>query len=145
MSGYGKPWNPARQVVDKGQSLILGSQPWASKTPLDTMEELRTEWGPQGGLVSPRVKGRRGQGERGILGGSHARESPCSGPWLEHMKAFLWEVICGSLGESLSHLSSTVGLDEQRQYMVLELYCRKAGGKREVRERERERGLQWPH
>ena len=55
------------------------------------------------------------------------------------MKAFLWEVICGSLGESLSHLSSTVGLDEQRQYMVLELYCRKAGGKREVRERERER------
>jgi hypothetical protein len=37
------------------------------------------------------------------------------------------------------------GLDEQRQSMVLELYCRKAGGKREerrARERERERGRQ---
>ena len=44
----------------------------------------------------------------------------------------------GSLGESLSHCPSTVGLDEQRQSMVLELYCRKAGGKREGR-RERER------
>jgi hypothetical protein len=31
-----------------------------------------------------------------------------------------------------------VGLDEQRQSMVLELYCRKAGGKREGK-RERER------
>ena len=29
------------------------------------------------------------------------------------------------------------GLDEQRQSMVLELYCRKAGGKREGRKRER--------
>jgi hypothetical protein len=28
------------------------------------------------------------------------------------------------------------GLDEQRQSMVLELYCRKAGGKREGRKRE---------
>jgi hypothetical protein len=31
---------------------------------------------------------------------------------------------------------STAGLDEQRQSMVLELYCRKAGGKRESRKRE---------
>jgi hypothetical protein len=54
--------------------------------------------------------------------------------------AFWWEVRRGSLGESLSHHSSTVGLDEQRQSMVLELYCRKAGRKRErKRERERER------
>jgi hypothetical protein len=30
-----------------------------------------------------------------------------------------------------------VGLDEQRYSMVLELYCRKAGGKREGRKRER--------
>jgi hypothetical protein len=29
-----------------------------------------------------------------------------------------------------------VGLDEQKQYMVLELYCRKAGEKRESRKRE---------
>jgi hypothetical protein len=40
------------------------------------------------------------------------------------------------LGESLSHGSSMVGLDEQRQSMVLELYCRKAGKKRESRKRE---------
>jgi hypothetical protein len=33
-----------------------------------------------------------------------------------------------------------VGLDEQRQSMVLELYCRKAGEREKVeRERERER------
>jgi hypothetical protein len=49
-----------------------------------------------------------------------------SGPWLEPRKAFWWEVRCGSLGKSLSHHSSKVGLDEQRQSMVLELYCRKA-------------------
>ena len=29
-----------------------------------------------------------------------------------------------------------MGLDEQRQSMVLELYCRKAGGKREGRKKE---------
>jgi hypothetical protein len=33
-----------------------------------------------------------------------------------------------------------VGLDEQRQSIVLELYCRKAGGKRKGKKRERE----WP-
>jgi hypothetical protein len=42
---------------------------------------------------------------------------------------------------SLSHCSSMVGLDEQRQSMVLELYCKKAGGKREGRKRER--GWPW--
>ena len=59
------------------------------------------------------------------------------GPWLEHRKAFWWEVRCGSLGESLFHLSSTAGLQEQRQSMVLELYCRKAERKKEGRKRER--------
>ena len=44
--------------------------------------------------------------------------------------AFWREVRCGSLGESPSHRSSTVGLDDQRQSMVLELYCRKAERKR---------------
>jgi hypothetical protein len=65
-----------------------------------------------------------------------------------HRMAFWWEVRRGSLGESLSHHSSTVGLDEQRQSMVLELYCRKAGRKRErkrERERERERGREGGH
>ena len=67
-----------------------------------------------------------------MLGGSHEDKSP----WLEHRKAFWWKVRCGSLGESLSHHSSKAGLDEQRQSMVLELYCRKAGRKREGRKRE---------
>ena len=38
------------------------------------VEELRTEWGPGAALCSG-DKG-RGQGERGMLGGSHAGESP---------------------------------------------------------------------
>jgi hypothetical protein len=50
-----------------------------------------------------------------------------------HRKAFLWEIRNGSLGESISHPPSTVGLDEQRHFIVLELYYRNAGGKREGR------------
>ena len=72
----------------------------------------------------------------GALGDFHASESPWLGLWLEHSKAFRWEVRLGSLGKSLSHCSSMAGLDEQRQSMVLELYCRKAGRKREGRKRE---------
>jgi hypothetical protein len=49
--------------------------------------------------------------------------------WLEHRKSFWREVRRGLLGESLSNPSSTAGLDEQRQSMVLELSGRKAGGK----------------
>jgi hypothetical protein len=63
-------------------------------------------------------------------------KSPWSSPWLEHRKAFWWEVRCDSLGESLSQHSSTAGLDDQRQSMVLELYCRKARSRRESRKRE---------
>ena len=44
-------------------------------------------------------------GSEGALGGSHAGESLWSSPW----KAFQWEVRHSSLGESLSHRSSTVG------------------------------------
>jgi hypothetical protein len=68
-----------------------------------------------------------------VLDSSHVGESPWSGLLLEHRKAFQWEVRHGSLGESLSHRSSMMCLDEQRQSMVLELYCRKAGRKREGR------------
>ena len=46
----------------------------------------------------------------------------------------------GSLGESRS---SMVGLDEQRQSMVLELCCRKAERKREARKRERPAMAMW--
>jgi hypothetical protein len=56
-----------------------------------------------------------------------------------HRKAFRWEIRNGSLGESLSHRLSTVGLDAQRQSMDLEFYCRKAWERREEREKERER------
>ena len=42
-----------------------------------------------------------------------------------------------SLGESLAHHLSTVGLDEQRQSVVLELYCRKAGRKRKGRKKKK--------
>jgi hypothetical protein len=73
---------------------------------------------------------------------SHTGESSKSGPWLEHRKAFYWKVRSSSLGKSLSHCPSTAGLDEQRQSMVLELYCRKPGGKREGRKRERDQP--WP-
>jgi hypothetical protein len=49
----------------------------------------------------------------------------------------LWqEVRRSSLGESLFHHSSTAGLDDQRQSTVLELYCRKAGRKRDGRKRD---------
>jgi hypothetical protein len=95
----------------------------ASQTPLDTAEELRTKWGPHGRLGYP--------------GGQRGREGT-----QEHRKAFQWEVKCGSLGESLSHRLSKTGLDEQRQSMVLEHYCRKAGRKTESRKRERSRP--WP-
>jgi hypothetical protein len=43
--------------------------------------------------------------------------------------AFWQEIRHGTLGESPSHHSSTAGLDDQRQSMVLELYCRNAGRK----------------
>jgi hypothetical protein len=56
---------------------------------------------------------------------------------LELRKAFQWEVRLDSLGESLVYHSSTTGVVEQRQSMVLELYCRKAERKREGRKRER--------
>ena len=59
---------------------------------------------------------------------------------MEHRKAFNWEIRNGLLGENLSHHPpNSVGLDEQRLSMVLELYYRKAGGKREGK-REREAG-----
>ena len=101
---------------------------------LDTTEELRTKWEPWGWLSQP-----WGQREERAGGGSHMGENPWSGPWLEHRKAFWREVRCGSLGKSLSHGSSTADLHKQRQSMVIEHYCRKAGRKREGRKRERGR------
>jgi hypothetical protein len=42
-------------------------------------------------------------------------------PW----EAFLREIRHDSLEEGLSHRSSMVSLDERKQSMILELYCRK--------------------
>jgi hypothetical protein len=91
--------------------------------------------GPTSTLSAPEIW-ERGQREKG----SHIGKSLKSGLWLEHRKAFWREIRHGSLGESLSYHPSTAGLDEQRQSMVLELYCRKAEGKRKGRKRKRE----WP-
>ena len=57
-------------------------------------------------------------------------ERPWTGPWLERMKAFQREVRHG-LFKQFKHR----GLDEYRQSMVLELYCRKARRKRGGRKR----------
>ena len=65
-----------------------------------------------------------------MLVGSHTGDSPWSNLWLECRKTFQWKVRCSSLGGSLFHHSSMVGLYEQRQSMVLEHYCRKAERKR---------------
>jgi hypothetical protein len=73
------------------------------------------------------------KGGEGVLDGPHAGENTWSGPWLERRKASHL-----SLGENLSHFSSMVGLDDQRQSVVLVLYCRKAG-KREEAKRKREK------
>jgi hypothetical protein len=109
---------------------------------LGTSEELRTKWRLWEWLRHPQGGREERAGREGTLGGSHAGKSPWSGPWLECKKTFQWEVRLGSLGESLPHSLSTVDLDEQRLSMVLELYCRKAGRKKEGRKKER--GWPWP-
>ena len=50
-----------------GQGAVLGTRLPASESniPLNTTEELRTEWGPWGSSTSPGDKGRTGQEERG--------------------------------------------------------------------------------
>jgi hypothetical protein len=57
----------------------------------------------------------------------------CRGSWLEHRKAFHLKIRNGSLGESLSCPPRAESLDEQGHSMVLEIYYRKAGRKRECR------------
>jgi hypothetical protein len=88
------------------------------------------------------MKGGEGKGEA-VLDVSHADESPWSDPWLEHRMAFWLEVRHGLLGESLSHHSSKVVLDDQRQSMVLDIYCRKTGVKREGKKKERVAMAMW--
>jgi hypothetical protein len=70
--------------------------------------------------------------------------SPWSGQGLECRKTFRREGRPRSLGETLSHLifqsRHKAGLDDQRQSMVLELYC----GKQGEREKGERGGGAWP-
>ena len=139
VSGCMKPWTPVCRGWAESSLRSLGlteardNRFSLSYIPDVTGHHRRAEnkvGAPRGILVSPRAEERRGQGERGVLGGFHAGESTWFGPWLEHRKTFLRETRRGYLGESLLHHSSMVGLDEQSRSMVLELYCRKAERKR---------------
>jgi hypothetical protein len=66
------------------------------------------------------------EGREWAVDGSHISKSPWFSPWLELRMAIQLEVKVSSLGESLSHSSRMAGLDEQKQSIVLEIYCRKA-------------------
>jgi hypothetical protein len=89
------------------------------------VEEPRTKWGSWGQLSQPRGQREERAGEEGGSG------------WFSRVLGLVHGWSAGRpSSKNLSHCSSTVGLDEQRQYMVLELYCRKAGGRREGRKRE---------
>ena len=121
----------------------LSTQPrWASK-PLTILTgggqgAARNQKGPWGYILYSWGYGREGKGKRG----SHTGKSEHRGLWLEHRKAFNWEIRNGLLGEKLSpHPPNSVGLDEQRLSMVLELYYRKTGGEREGR---KDRDWPWP-
>jgi hypothetical protein len=125
----GKPLDPSSVEVGQGQSSVTGSQSQAPHT--GYCGRAKNKWRPQSTL-GPKGGENRGRGVRlgvstwaRVLGQSLAGEQ---------------ESLPGLLGESLSYHSSTAGLDEQRQSMVLELYCRKAERKREGRER----GWPWP-
>ena len=125
--------------VGGGQGAVLGTRFSASGIPDTTGHRGRAEnrMGAPGAAQSalvPKGGESRGRGrcwmvptQVRVLGLVHGRNAgrPSRG-----------RVRRASLGESLSHHSSMAGLDEQRQSMVLELYCRKAERKREGRKRE---------
>ena len=120
VSGHGKSWNPSSG--GDGQGTVLGTRFSALGIP-DTAGHHRKAENRMGALGRPgQLQGQRKQraaGE-GALDSFHVGESPWSGLWLQRRNAFWQKVRYGSLGESLSHHSSTADLDEQR-HMVLEL------------------------
>ena len=85
---------------------------------------------PGAAQSTPGWKGEECRG-RGGAGWFPLRQEP-----LVRSVAGAQEVRCSSLEESLFHCSSTVGLDEQRWSMALELYCKKAERRIEGRKRE---------
>ena len=139
----GKVGGVQRAVPSLWASWRPGSQSPTSQTPLE-ITDLRTKCPPQppSAWTALGQKGEEGRG-RGSLDGSHAGKRLWSGPWLEHRKAFQLEVKQGYLEESLSYFLSMEGLDEQRQSIVLELYCRKAEREKVERERERLAMVMW--
>jgi hypothetical protein len=76
VSGCGKLQNQPARGSPRYQVLSL------EHLMLDTLEELRTKLGPQGGSVSPGIKGRKGQGG----GGGH---------WVVPTRARVLGSICG--------------------------------------------------
>jgi hypothetical protein len=114
-------------VVYKGQPQVPGSQSPESYAGYSRGGENRIEALGRHTALEIREE-EQGRGGTGWF--PYRREFLVrSGLWLQLRKAFCQEIRHGSLGESLTHLSSTAGLDEQRQSMVLELYCKKSGRK----------------
>ena len=96
-----------------------------------------------GAALGPEIREEgRGRGGHWVVPTQAKVLSPVHGYSVGRSSVLCWEVRLGSLGESLSHHSSTVGLDGQRQSMVLKLYYRKAGEREKVKV-ERERDQSW--
>jgi hypothetical protein len=81
--------------------------------------------GPHGDTLGPGVMGERAEGREVP---TQARVLSLGLDWSTGRPS-KGRLEKGSLEESLSHRPSAAGLDEQRQSMVLEFYCRKAGRK----------------
>jgi hypothetical protein len=84
-----------------GQGAGLGTRFPASGIPYTDGHHRRVEnrmRSPGSGLISPKAEGSRGQGDRGVLDGPSAGESPWSSMWLQPRKTFWRE---GSLGWGL--------------------------------------------
>ena len=140
VSGCGNP--PKLSSVGVGQRAVLGTRFSVSGIP-DTAGHLGRAVNRMGALVVAQsaleLKGGKSRG-RWVVSKWARVLGPVSG-WTTGRTS--GGRLDGSLGESLSHCSSTVGLDKQRKSMVLELYCRIKQGEGE--KVERERGRPWSH
>ena len=95
-------WSWLRVPRPAPRPRTTGSSSWTLQTLLDVVEELRTEWGPMGGLW-PGAKGKRAGGDHSCRF-RHARRREfldclvgClvwQKLWLETLRGLLWEVRC---------------------------------------------------
>ena len=120
---------------------MTGSHSWTSQMLMYIGEELRTEWGPLGGLC-PGDK----RAERRVwlaqVAGSEGGLACC---WqLERREASQQEVrhTHGSVEGDLLHCSSTADPDEKRQFLVLK-HLLKKGREREKVGKERPAITMW--